>query len=89
MIAKRIKVSGRVQGVFFRVSTKDKAEELGIKGWVKNEPDGSVLIEAQGDIESLKFFEEWCHKGPLMAKVVQVELTKIEPGKFDTFQVRY
>ncbi len=44
MIAFRIKVTGRVQGVFFRASTKEKAEELGINGWVRNEPDGSVLI---------------------------------------------
>ncbi|MGW8122859.1 acylphosphatase [Roseivirga echinicomitans] len=52
MQAKRIKVTGKVQGVYFRVSTQEQAKQLGIKGWCKNEPDGSVLIIA--DVSSPK-----------------------------------
>jgi acylphosphatase len=65
-----IKVSGRVQGVFFRASTKSKAEELAIAGFVQNEPDGSVYIEAEGEEEKLDQFIAWCKRGPELAEVV-------------------
>lgn len=83
-----VTVTGRVQGVFFRASTKEKADQLGIKGFVRNEPDGSVYIEAEGDDESLKKFINWCHQGPPHAKVSQV-LTK-EKGvvNFSSFEIR-
>ena len=68
-----IKIYGRVQGVFFRHSTKQKAKESGIKGFVRNEPDGVVYIEAEGEEENLKQFLDWCRRGPFLAKVKKVE----------------
>ncbi len=74
-------ISGRVQGVWFRSSTKEKADELGIKGWVRNLPNREVEIEAQGGILPLEKFIEWCHSGPPGADVTNVEIENIEHGK--------
>lgn len=68
-----IRVFGQVQGVFFRHSARQKAEELGIKGFAKNEPDDSVYIEAEGEEENLKKFLDWCYQGPAFAQVKKVE----------------
>jgi len=68
-----IKIFGRVQGVFFRHSAKQKAEELNIKGFAKNEPDGTVYIEAEGEEENLKQFLDWCYQGSPFALVEKVE----------------
>ena len=89
MIAKVIRVYGRVQGVFFRASTKEKAETLGIKGWVRNESNGTVLIHATGDKQSMDKFIKWCHQGPLMSHVEKVEMENLENGSFPDFQVTY
>ncbi|SNS94326.1 acylphosphatase [Ekhidna lutea] len=89
MIAYRIKVTGRVQGVFFRASTKEKAEDLGIKGLVRNESDGSVLIEAEGEEVLMQEFIEWCQEGPLMARVDHIEKEKIPAQHFESFRVTY
>lgn len=64
-----IKIYGRVQGVFFRANAKKKAKELGITGFARNEPDGTVYIEAEGEEENLEKFLEWCHRGPPFAHV--------------------
>lgn len=69
----RIIIFGRVQGVFFRKSTKEKADELGVLGWVRNDSDGSVEIMAVGEKEILEKFIKWCKKGPPLAKVENVE----------------
>ena len=69
-----IHVSGRVQGVFFRASAKAKAEELNIKGNVRNNTDGSVSIEAEGEEENLQQFVEWCKQGPKFAQVERCEV---------------
>lgn len=90
MIALRIKVTGKVQGVFFRASTKEKADQLGIKGWVRNEPDGSVLIEAEGEKSVLHEFKEWCSVGPSSAHVKETVIESIPEGiKASGFNVRY
>ena len=68
-----IKVYGRVQGVFFRHSAKQKAEELGVKGFARNEPDDAVYIEAEGQEENLKQFLDWCRQGPASAQVKKIE----------------
>ncbi len=70
----RLKVLGRVQGVFYRQSTADQARLLGLRGWVANEPDGSVQIDAQGAIEKLESLIIWCRKGPPSAKVENLEI---------------
>lgn len=64
-----LKIAGRVQGVFFRMSARKRAEELGLAGYAQNLPDGSVLIEAEGEEESLGEFLEWCRRGPTRARV--------------------
>jgi len=75
-----ITVSGKVQGVFYRKTAVETGRELGIKGFVRNEKDGTVYIEAEGDGEQLEKFIEWCRKGPRAAVVsgVQVEEDKIK-----------
>ena len=66
---KKIRITGKVQGVFFRKWTQQKAMELGIKGWVKNEPDGSVLTEIEGEFYAVMAMEEFLRKGPPQSKV--------------------
>jgi acylphosphatase len=64
---------GRVQGVFFRASTQEKAMDLGLVGWVKNELNGDVIIYAEGPEENLKALEKWCWKGSPKAEVREVQ----------------
>lgn len=73
----RIIVSGRVQGVFFRASARDEARRLGIGGFARNQPDGSVLIEAEGPSRAVARFREWCAVGPPRANVEDIDVTPI------------
>ncbi len=73
MIQIRVRITGRVQGVFFRAKTKQEADRLGIKGWVKNLSDGSVEAVFQGDPEKLTQMTDWCKKGPSHARVDHVQ----------------
>lgn len=66
-------VRGRVQGVFFRASAVDEARSLGLVGWVRNCPDGSVEIVAEGPRPRLAMLLAWAHQGPRGARVEQVE----------------
>lgn len=70
----RILIHGLVQGVFFRHSAKQKAHELGITGWIRNNPDGSVEVLAQGNKKQLQEFIKWCKIGPVAANVEKVEV---------------
>ncbi|MCB0489004.1 MAG: acylphosphatase [Cyclobacteriaceae bacterium] len=83
-----IRVSGKVQGVFYRASTRDKARSLGICGFVKNETDGSVYIEAEGDKEKLDQLVAWCKQGPPNAQVENVETTEGKLKNFDQFDIK-
>lgn len=83
-----IKIFGRVQGVFFRDSVRRKAEEWGIDGFVRNEPDGSVYIEAEGPEEPLEKLVNWCWEGSEMAKVEKVEIEEGDSMDFHSFQVK-
>ena len=74
-----IQVFGRVQGVSFRAHTQDKAESLGLAGFVCNEADGSVYVEAEGAESDLADFVRWLHQGPPMAKVMRVEVGEGAP----------
>lgn len=85
----QIIVKGRVQGVFFRKYTKITADNLGINGFVRNEQDGSVYIEACGDSVKLNQFIEWCHQGPDQASVDIVETNEIEQKTFSSFSITY
>lgn len=76
--AYEIRVSGIVQGVWFRKFTRDEAIRLGITGWVRNEPNGDVLIFAQGLVPNLQSLIEWCHSGPEKAVVASVAVTPVD-----------
>lgn len=82
-----ITVTGKVQGVFYRATTKAVADQLGVKGLVRNQADGSVYIEAEGDDFSLESFLEWCHEGPQRAAVEKVESTEGEVKNYRNFEV--
>ena len=69
----RLIIQGKVQGVFFRASTKDKAKELGLKGFVRNRQDGAVEVVAEGDINQLQKLVDWCHIGPDLSRVDSVQ----------------
>jgi acylphosphatase len=85
----KVSVSGLVQGVFFRASTKEKAEQLGLKGYVMNESDGSVLIHAQGESNSLTALLSWCESGgPEGAIVDKVEVNEVGLEPFEFFRIR-
>lgn len=80
-----IKISGLVQGVFFRASAKEKADSLHLCGFVRNEPDGTVHIEAEGEEEDLKVFVDWCHHGPPRAKVEKCDIKEAVLKEFSRF----
>lgn len=86
----RVRVIGRVQGVFFRASTKRMAQSLGLKGWVKNLPDGSVEAIFEGKNEDLEEMLRWCRKGPPGAVVRNCRANE-EPysGDFQDFRISY
>ena len=81
-----ITIYGKVQGVFFRAATKAVADQLGVKGFVKNRDDGSVYVEAEGDDFSLNSFIEFCHEGPEKAKVEKVEVTEGDLKNYRNFE---
>lgn len=86
--ALRIRVTGTVQGVFFRAETQLAAQNLQITGWVQNLPDGSVLIHAEGEPKALEDLTAWCHDGPPQAKVDQVQVDVIEPVGYTKFTIQ-
>ena len=81
------KIKGKVQGVFFRARTKDKAEELGVKGWVRNTTDGDVEVMAQGSPGLLNQLEDWCRQGPSRAEVDSLERSELESEEFISFNI--
>ncbi|MGC8868966.1 MAG: acylphosphatase [Sulfurihydrogenibium sp.] len=82
--------SGRVQGVGFRKFVKKKADEVGVKGFVKNLPDGTVEVLAEADEETLKTFFELIKQGPPLANVEDVKYEFLEKeGGFDEFKIEY
>ena len=82
-----IQVFGKVQGVWFRASTKNKADELGIKGRVQNYADGSVFIEATGSNSAIDFFIDWCKDGPPFAKVDKIKVATLANKSFPDFRI--
>ncbi|HEX6429901.1 MAG TPA: acylphosphatase [Niastella sp.] len=82
-----ITVSGIVQGVFYRQSTKEKALELGISGLVKNLPDGNVQIVATGTSGQLDQLVQWCKQGPPRAKVTEVNVEQVTQQEFMGFAI--
>ena len=83
-------ISGRVQGVWFRASTKEKAEQLGLTGWVRNTSDGCVEAVFEGEEQLVNQMIEWCHHGPPHSKVNNVDIKNQDPtNDFDGFSIRY
>lgn len=82
-------VSGRVQGVFFRATTEETANEHGVDGWVKNLDDGRVEAVFEGDPEAVDAMVEFCYEGSDMANVSDVDATEEEPEGLDGFEIRY
>lgn len=84
-------ISGRVQGVCFRATTCDKANALGVCGYVKNLTDGRLEIVAEGEETALAQFIDWCHKGPPIAEVEDVRLSEqdVNPGEYSRFAIQY
>ena len=82
-----ITVTGQVQGVFYRASTKAVADQLGVKGVVRNEADGSVFIEAEANQMLLDMFLDWCKEGPEHANVISVASHEGELKNYRNFEV--
>jgi len=84
---RRFRVTGRVQGVFFRDSTRQRALKLGLTGSARNLPDGSVEVTACGRQDSLEQLGLWLQSGPPMASVASVEWADVEHRKFRNFTI--
>ena len=89
MVRVHVMISGKVQGVWFRASTQQKAETLGITGWVRNTREGNVEAVFEGTEDAVQQMVAWCHHGPPLSKVTHV-VVQDEPASstFDTFMVR-
>lgn len=88
MIRKHIIVHGKVQGVGFRYYVNQSARRIGICGWVRNLPDGTVEIDAEGPVTQMKTFVEAVKKGSPRSKVTNLEVRDKEPAGFQRFEIR-
>lgn len=80
-------IKGKVQGVFYRAATKAVADQLGVKGFVKNEPNGDVSIAAEADSVAMDMFLDWCKEGPEHANVTSVETHEGELKNYRNFEI--
>ena len=80
-------IKGRVQGVFYRVTARKVAEEIGVTGWVKNTAEGNVEIVATGSKDQLQKFVQWCRVGPAKAIVTDVLVNDKEEANFKGFEI--
>jgi acylphosphatase len=87
-IRRRVIASGRVQGVFFRDTTRRRAETAGVSGWVSNRPDGAVEAVFEGEPEAVESMVELCRRGPGRAEVTNLEVTEEDPEGLSSFDVR-
>ena len=83
----RLIIKGKVQGVFYRATAKDIADELGIKGWIKNLPDKNVEVTATASEDSLQKFIDWCKQGPPKARVDDVIIHEPDLQHFNDFRI--
>lgn len=82
-----VSIQGKVQGVWFRKSAKDEADNLSVTGFVRNEPNGGVYLEAEGESVSIDAFVEWCKKGPDNAEVQNIDVTEGPLKQFADFKI--
>ena len=87
-VARRLRIEGRVQGVWFRESMRRHAETLGITGWVRNRMDGSVEAVVQGTPEAVRAMTDWARHGPDHAEVRRFEERDEPPSAFTAFEKR-
>ncbi|HEY2630736.1 MAG TPA: acylphosphatase [Usitatibacter sp.] len=87
-VTRHLRMTGRVQGVFFRESMRIEAGRQGVTGWVCNRRDGSVEAIVQGPAAAVDWIIDWAHRGPQHARVASVEVSDAEPGTFDRFETR-
>jgi acylphosphatase len=87
-VRKRVVVSGRVQGVFFRDSCRARAEAAAVSGWVRNADDGTVEACFEGELKAVEELVAWCRSGPDTAHVEDVDVTEEEPQGERGFEVR-
>ncbi len=80
-------IKGKVQGVFYRASAKDVAEQLVLTGWIRNTKEGDVEAIASGEEDRIKEFIEWCKKGPRKAEVTKVVVTEQENQQYENFKI--
>ncbi|MDJ0780508.1 MAG: acylphosphatase [Desulfosarcinaceae bacterium] len=90
LIAARLVIAGRVQGVAYRWSMQNEAVRRGVTGWVRNQPDGTVAAHVEGRREAVDATLNWCWQGPAVARVTHVEVTWCTPERgFSDFAIRY
>ncbi|WP_449240547.1 acylphosphatase [Desulfoscipio gibsoniae] len=85
MTQKHVFISGRVQGVYYRDYTRREAEKLGIKGWVRNLPDGRVEAVFEGPEDAVENMVAWCYQGSPRSEVIKVEVAKSNPQLKENF----
>lgn len=87
-LARHLRVHGRVQGVNFRYSCRRRAQDLGLRGWVRNLPDGTVEVHVQGPARAVRDLVDWAHEGPRNALVSKVEDDQADWQELESFDVR-
>lgn len=87
IINRVITITGKVQGVFYRGSAREQSERLGVNGEVRNMPDGSVLLIAEGEEDAVKALIAWCHYGPPRAEVLEVAVKEGVVKGYKDFRV--
>lgn len=83
------RVSGRVQGVYFRAWTQQQARDIGVSGWVRNVPDGTVEVLAQGSDDQLQALQSVLHQGPPAGRVDDLQCTTVDHEQLEGFEIRY
>lgn len=89
MITRHLKISGRVQGVYFRESMRLRTRELKVTGWVRNRADGTVEATVQGEADAVEQMIEWARRGPESARVSNVEIEALEESAhYESFEIK-
>jgi acylphosphatase len=88
VVARRVRVHGRVQGVFFRDSARREASSRGVAGWVRNRSDGTVEAWFEGPSDAVEAMVAWARRGPSRAEVASVDVDDVEPEGLSGFDVR-